>query len=261
MTLRSQLGKARQFLLSAVHRRPMSLAKGRPVVSFCFDDFPRTAYTVGGPILKSYGARGTYYAAAGLMEKQTELGEQFARADLKSLLTEGHELACHTFSHISCRGTPLSAFERDVKKGRLAIGEMTGHDPVNFAYPFGHVTLSAKKSIGMQMESCRSIYGGWNGPTVDLNLLRANSLYGDVDEFAQAESLLDKTQYGGWLIFYTHDIRQSPTMFGCTPRLLERTISVALERGFRICTVREVVTSGRSDVCVKSGTASNGYFI
>ena len=110
MSLRSQLGKVRQLLLSASHPRQVSLANREPVVTFCFDDFPRTAYSVGGAILTRFGARGTYYAALGLMNTENDLGDQFTRRDLDSLLADGHELACHTFSHISCRGVPLSSF-------------------------------------------------------------------------------------------------------------------------------------------------------
>ncbi len=242
MSLRSQLGKARQLLLSASHPRQISLANREPVVTFCFDDFPRTAYSVGGAILTRFGARGTYYAALGLMNTKSDLGDQFTREDLDSLLADGHELACHTFSHISCRGVPLSTFERDVQKGRDAIREMTGRDPSNFAYPFGHVTIAAKKQIGKQMESCRGTYGGVNGPVADMNLLRANDLYGDIDRFPEMRSLLEENEQSrGWLIFYTHDVRENRSRFGCTPALLEKTAAYAVQRGYRIVPVGQAI--------------------
>jgi hypothetical protein len=78
------------------------------------------------------------------------------------------------------------------------------------------------------MDSCRGIDGGINGSTTDLNLLRANSLYGDVDQFAASESLLsENVRRGGWLIFYTHDVRLNPSPYGCTPALLDKTVSLA----------------------------------
>ncbi|MFZ0863163.1 MAG: polysaccharide deacetylase family protein, partial [Candidatus Sulfotelmatobacter sp.] len=204
---------------------------------------------VGGAILTSVGARGTYYAAPGLMETKNELGDQFTRRDLESLLADGHELGSHTFNHISCRSAKLSTFEGDVKRGRAALIEIAGRDPVNFAYPFGHVTVAAKNKLGMQMKSCRGIYPGWNGRVSDLNLLRANSLYGDADGLSEVEALLaDSTQGRGWLIFYTHDVRPSPTQFGCTPELLEKTVCATLERGFRIMPVEEVLACDQA-VC------------
>ncbi len=82
MSVRSQLGVVRTRILSALYRRCVSLGNNGPIVSFTFDDFPRSAYTVGGAILEEFGARGTYYATAGLMNRSNELGELFVRDDV-----------------------------------------------------------------------------------------------------------------------------------------------------------------------------------
>lgn len=242
MSLRSGLGAMRRRLLSSFGSRIAPLTSERPLVSFCFDDFPRTAYRSGGAILKRFEARGTYYAAPGLMNSCNDLGEQFTQSDLESLITEGHELGCHTSSHISCRKVSLEVFNSDVQRGRASLLKLTGCDPVDFAYPFGHVTLAAKATIGSQMKSCRGIYGGVNRGSVDLNLLRANSLYGNCDKAGEYGSLFS---LGGnrdsWLIFYTHDVRETPSPFGCTPALLEEVVSMAVASGFQIATVQDVI--------------------
>jgi peptidoglycan/xylan/chitin deacetylase (PgdA/CDA1 family) len=242
MTLRSQLGRLRAEMLSAVHSRPLPLHNQGPVVSFCFDDFPRTAYTTGGAILKSCGVCGTYYAAPGLMNTTNELGDQFRQEDIDSLLADGHELGCHTFSHVSCRAVSPRSFESDVLKGRQVIRTLTGCDVGNFAYPYGHVSIRSKKQIGALMSSCRGIYGGINDIDADLNLLRANSLYGDVDQYSRFESLLTaNVARRGWLIFYTHDVRRNPSAFGCTPALLDQTVALASESGCRIASIKEAL--------------------
>ena len=239
----ARLGSLRRRLLSSLYTRPTRLSNQVPIVSFCFDDFPRTSYTAGGAILKSFAARGTYYAAMGLVNTANELGEQFRREDLHGLLADGHELACHTFSHISCRAATFGAFEADVRKGCDAIRELTGSETLNFAYPYGHVTLKAKKKIGGQMRSSRGIYGGLNAERADLNLLRANRLYGDVDQFASVARLLEEnTRSRCWLIFYTHDVRANPSQFGCTPALLAATVSLALNSGSRIAPIEDVIS-------------------
>lgn len=228
MTLRSQLGQLRSSVLSTVHTRPLPLGDRGPVVSFCFDDFPRSAFGAGGAILKSFGVRGTYYAALGLMDSTNALGDQLTRADIDRLLRDGHELGCHTFQHSSCRQVPLAAFEQDVTRGREAIRELTGSDAANFAYPYGHVSVKAKRRIGSRMSSARGIYGGVNAPVADLNLLRANSLYGDIDQSPAVEALLTENRARqGWLIFYTHDVRPNPSPFGCTPALFDRAVALA----------------------------------
>jgi peptidoglycan/xylan/chitin deacetylase (PgdA/CDA1 family) len=242
MIVKTPLGGFRRQLLSYFHRRLLPLEHRAAAVSFCFDDFPRTAYTAGGSILKSYDCRGTYYASLGLLNTTNELGEQMRPDDLESVLADGHELGSHTFSHSSCRRVPSDVFEKDVIKGRETIRRITGCDAASFAYPYGHVTLSAKAAIGKHMNSCRGIYGGVNRPTADLNLLRANSLYGDLDQSATAESLLqDNQRVHGWLIFYTHDVCRNPSRFGCTPALLDKVVSLAVEMGLRIAPIGEIV--------------------
>jgi peptidoglycan/xylan/chitin deacetylase (PgdA/CDA1 family) len=242
MSVRSQLGVLRKRLLCSVHTRPVSLNNSSPAVSFCFDDFPRSAYVVGGPVLKQFGAHGTYYTSLGLMNTSNELGDQFRSYDIEPLLADGHELGCHTFSHYSCRNVSRHTFEDDVYKGREAVEKMSGSSAANFAYPYGHVTAQLKKRIGSRMTSCRGIYAGINQTTADLNLLRANSLYGDVDQFAGAKTLLSQVgEQGGWLIFYTHDVRPNPSPFGCTPALLEKCVSAAAKMGFSLISVGKML--------------------
>jgi peptidoglycan/xylan/chitin deacetylase (PgdA/CDA1 family) len=242
VSVRSGLSAARRRVLCALYKHNMPLGDRGPIVSFTFDDFPRTAYSAGGAILEQFGARGTYYTAMGLMNTANELGEQFRSDDLDSLLEKGHELASHTFSHISCRSVSCPAFRADVEKGRKAIKEVTGCRPANFAYPFGHVTLQAKGTLGASLTSARSIVPGFNGPQVDLNLLRANSLYGAADQAAKAEDLIvENAQRKTWLIFYTHDVQRKPSPYGCTPELLQAVVSCVVLSGCRILTVREAL--------------------
>src|ERR1017187_7255758 len=243
MTPRSVLSALHRQALCSLHTRPVPWGSRGPIVSFSFDDFPRTAYVVGGAILKSLGVRGTYYAAAGLMSTSNKLGEQFCFEDIHSLLQEGHELASHTFSHISCRSVSGSIYQDDVDRGRKGIADVAGvADSGNFAYPFGDVTLKIKRTLGPRMCSSRSIIPGLNGPDVDLNLLRANRLYGDLDQFGEArELILENEKRKSWLIFYSHDVCPRPSQYGCTPSLLESTVSFAISRGCRVLTVRGVL--------------------
>src|SRR5437870_5577238 len=73
------------------------------VASFTFDDFPKSALTVGGAILEKYEARATYYTAMQLAGTQNHLGPMFEVDDIAAAHRAGHEIACHTFSHLGCR--------------------------------------------------------------------------------------------------------------------------------------------------------------
>src|SRR5277367_2947024 len=106
MSLRTSLGDAHRAFLRGVARREARIENDRPYVSFTFDDFPKTALTVGGKILEDSGARGTYYAAPGLMGTISEVGLNFDKEDLQQLIASGHELGNHTYSHVHARRTP-----------------------------------------------------------------------------------------------------------------------------------------------------------
>jgi peptidoglycan/xylan/chitin deacetylase (PgdA/CDA1 family) len=242
MSVRSQMGAVRRKVLSSLYCRKASFASHEPIVSFTFDDFPRTAYSTGGAILEQFEARGTYYAAPGLMNTVNELGEQFNPDDLHALLEKEHELASHTFSHLSSRAVSSSAFLSDVEKGRRTLEEVVGFESGNFSYPYGHVTVNSKRVVAPTLASARGIYSGLNGSEFDLNLLRANALYGGMERARWAADLIgENVKEKSWLIFYTHDVRSAPSPFGCTPDLLEAAVLSAVQTGSRILTVREAL--------------------
>lgn len=243
MRFRSQAGNVRRRILSSLCRRPVPLGARGPIVTFCFDDFPRNALTIGAPILESFGAHVTYYVAMSLMNSGNDLGEQFRHEDLGSLLCRGHELASHTFSHLSARRVSYDDFEDDVKRGEEAIrASVGGPTSGNFAYPYGDVTLGPKRKLGPKFISCRGTFPGLNGPDLDLNLLRANSLYGDVDRLDAVKRLIvENEEKNRWLIFYSHDVASKPSRFGCTPKLLEATCSFATVHHARFMTVAQVM--------------------
>ena len=225
--------------ISQLQRREYLPADREPVVSFTFDDFPRSALEVGGAVLRSYGANGTYYAAMGLMGLTRGVGEQPCAEDLKQLLVDGHELGSHTFSHLSCRSTPLKVYQADAQKGREAVVNLTDKAwPHHFCYPYGHFTRRVIRRVSTGMTTCRCTIGGINVSPLNLHLLRANNLYSDTFDSGVIEQLFRITiQRRGWLIFYTHDIRDAPSSWGCRPAQFETVVRLAARMGVRILTV------------------------
>jgi peptidoglycan/xylan/chitin deacetylase (PgdA/CDA1 family) len=239
MSLHKRLGDIRRQVWCSLSKRTVPLEQKGPIVSFTFDDFPRSAYLTAAPILESCGARGTYYVSMSLMNTVNELGEQFRMEDLLALTEMGHELGSHTFRHLSAQKVSCADFARDVKRGEEALCKATGR-PVsrNFAYPYGETTLTTKRRLGPGLRSCRGTCQGLNGPRVDLNLLRANPLYGDIDAIKSAEKLIEACEIQrSWLIFYSHDVSDHPSPYGCTPELLEAVCSFAAKRSVRFLTV------------------------
>lgn len=239
MSLRNRLGDIRRKVWCSFSKRTVSLGQKGPIVSFTFDDFPRSAYLSGAPILESYGARGTYYVSMSLMGTLNNLGEQFRLGDLVALAGRGHEIGSHTFSHLSAQNVDCADFIQNVQKGERAIRSAMGRSPSgNFAYPYGAITLTTKRRVGPGMRSCRGTCRGLNGPQIDLNLLRANPLYGDISAIKLAQKLIQECETRrSWLIFYSHDVSGHPSPYGCTPELVEAVCSFAAKRNVRFLTV------------------------
>src|ERR1700692_4118138 len=49
---------------------PLQLPDTGPMVSFTFDDVPKSAATVGAPMLEEYNGRGTFYVAGALTDQR-----------------------------------------------------------------------------------------------------------------------------------------------------------------------------------------------
>ena len=89
----SYLARARQRLqveaTRALFRRQLAVRTPVPLISFTFDDFPRSAFLEAGSILTRYDIRGTYYVSLSLVGKQSQMGPMFQPEDLKELARSG----------------------------------------------------------------------------------------------------------------------------------------------------------------------------
>ena len=72
------------------------------VISFTFDDFPASAAHIGAEIIERFGARATFYSSFSNSGLDSPSGNIASAADAVDLDARGHEIGCHTFSHMDC---------------------------------------------------------------------------------------------------------------------------------------------------------------
>lgn len=205
-----------------------------PIISFSFDDAPRTAYTHGGEILKSYRADATYYVSLGMLESDSPSGPIASLDDLQRAVKEGHELGCHTFDHKNPWETKPELFVQSVFKNRQALSEIFRELAfTTFAYPICGPRPATKRRIGKLFRCCRGGGQTFNARTTDLNFLKAFFL--DVrngDTIDTVKKLVDEnTESRGWLIFATHDIDDNPSRYGCSKKFLGEVVAHAASSG------------------------------
>jgi len=236
---RSLYGKLRRRLARMMNVRPARLDLTRPMISFTFDDAPSSAASTGAAILERHGARGTYFICAGLMGGSSHLGTYTRVDEVKALAAAGHEIACHTFSHLDCGKARGRDIARELDRNQQALRNMHLPPSRTFAYPYGDVSPQAKTVLDTRYLASRALHHGLITTGTDLNQTPAVGIEGADGEATALHWLRKAAAAPAWLVLYTHDVRDNPSDWGCTPDALERLVTSACEMGFEIVTYAE----------------------
>ena len=112
----------------------------------------------------------------------------------------------------------------------------------NFAYPFGYGSFVRKHQLRSAFQSCRSIMPGVNSGAVDLQFLRALPLIDRRIDRDAIERAFDEAQTtNGWLIFYSHDVADRPSLYGCSPALMNHALEAAGRRKIPVLNMAEAL--------------------
>src|SRR5262249_35873500 len=149
----------------------------RPMLSICFDDFPSSAALVGAPLLERHGAQGSFYAAAGLEGEAGPCGAHFSWDDARTLVANGHEIGCHTHSHIDCARVANVDVLAECALNSSAFAAHGIAAPRTLAYPYGETQLAQKYALTSRFVAARGVLPGLNVGRVDMMQLRACPLY------------------------------------------------------------------------------------
>lgn len=219
----------------AMPRRRADFVPEAPIVSFTFDDAAASALA-GARILESHGARGTFYIAGGLVGAMHDGLPMLGARDCRALVEAGHELGCHTFSH----GTPKQLmwnFSGELSRNvEFFSGVMEG-PPRNFAYPYGLSAPWIRGTLSRRFRTSRGIDGGVNRRGTDLDRLAAVEIRPDVADDELRGWIDSAVVHPGWLIYFTHDVSDTPSPFGCRPEVLEGLVDHAARLGCEVLTI------------------------
>jgi len=234
--------KNRSFLFE---RRSFKINSNNAFISFTFDDFPQSAYAVGGRILKKYRIRGTYYVSFGLMGRASPVGRIFSMEDLRELIADGHELGCHTYDHFDSWEAIPGSFENSIIRNKDALRNIFPDESFkSIAYPKNHPHPQIKRIAGRHYECCRGGGQTFNIGKIDLNLIKSCFIDKINNENKRTlKMLIDRNKKNkGWLVFSTHDVRENHSDFGCKPEFFEEVVEYAVQSGASIFPVHETFT-------------------
>lgn len=240
--------KVRHRLAMHLHVDRFRLRNAVPMVSFTFDDLPKSAVTTGAGLLEAHGVRGTFYVSGGLVGVGTEDWASGDANDVLALYRRGHEIGCHTFSHQRTCDLDEASLADEIARNRDYFHALDPSIEIDsFAYPFGYGSFARKSQLKDQFQTCRGIVPGVNARSADLQFLRAMPLIdGQIDREGIERAFDDAQTNNGWLIFYGHDVTDRPSRYGCSPALLSHALEAAARRKIPALTMAEAMRCARA---------------
>ncbi len=237
----SLLGKVQRRLTQWRTAQPMRKGPSKTIVTFTFDDFPRSAAENGAKLLEDAGAKGTFYACSSMMDQTNIMGDLFTKEDLLSLYKSGHEIGAHTHSHLDCAQADSSIALDDIDTNLAALKELGIISEITqFAYPYGETQRRLKVALKNRFQTARGVLAGQNKQGSDLMQLRSYELDNNPANAQRAlHAIKTSVDTPSWIIIFTHDVRNEHSPFGTSPATLQSLINAAQEIDADILTMGE----------------------
>jgi peptidoglycan/xylan/chitin deacetylase (PgdA/CDA1 family) len=247
-------GKVSRLLARKIVSRKLPLNNARPLVSFSFDDVPESACTTGAALLEEHRTRGTYYVSAAGCGAAGYCGRLASADILKALAVRGHDIGCHTYSHVAVARVGRQRLTAELSRNAAFLRNIGNvHAPYNFAYPYGEYSFGTKLYLQDRFASCRSLRPGVNFGSADLGALKSFELQNaSIDRRDIAAIVAETVRLNGWLIFACHDVAAAPSPFGVTPDLFAFALKTARDAGCQLANVRDALLILRGRVVYPS---------
>ena len=238
---RGLAARVRRRIVPHLGRRDVALHMDRPVVSFTFDDVPASVPEHALPVLEREGWRGTLYVATGLIGLTNHHGRMMSAAEIREAAARGHEIGAHSHRHIDYGTASAAVIAEDMRMAGDTLAEVGVREPTAFAWPYGEASAQAKRRLGARYGSLRGTRQITHRTCADLNQLGSYRLFSGryFDELHAAIGELGRAP--GWLTLFTHDVRERPSPWGCTPGEFEAVVAAVKRVGAAVLPVGAAV--------------------
>lgn len=172
-------------------------------ITFSYDDGDKADRRLV-EIFNNYGMKATFNLIPSRFDGETVVSS----GELRSLY-DGHEIACHSYSHPHLARLPLTGQSREIALGRLSLERLSGRLVRGMATPYGEKnddTLIAMKAAGMAYCRNAGVSGGLSVPADLLDWTPSCHHTGApaVIEKFRNEWIHQPWQYGGLLFIWGH---------------------------------------------------------
>jgi len=229
------IDKASRFAARGLSRSALP-GLNESIITFSFDDCPASAIQNAVPLLEAEGWRATIFVACGLCETVNHLGQHISLSDIVEIHNQGHEIADHTYSHISAHRVSTDDYIADIERNQKTLKQLGLPPSRHFAYPFGHVTPSLKRSLESRFETMRGVLTPTHA-TQDSNLLKGVRVYSGQRYQEVLKQIENAKTRPIWLHLFTHDVRENPSDYGCTGEEFKTVVAAVKDSGISVMTV------------------------
>lgn len=222
-------------------KRSLAIKLDNPIVSLTFDDCPKSVIETAIPAIEDEGWQASLYVAMGLCGTTNHLGLHMSEGDVKAAYANGHEIGGHTLNHINVATVSSSNFKEEIEKNQTKLVELGIPASQTFAYPYGETNLAAKNYVTETFSGARGIRGHVHRSSVDLNQIGSKCLYSGQHFENLLREISTLRQNPGWMTIYTHDVRDNPSPFGCTPGEFLQVVSTIKSSGAQVMPVASAI--------------------
>lgn len=179
-------------------------------IALTFDDGPHPVWTeklLDG--LKARGIRATFFVIGQSAERYPEL--------IQRMVDEGNQVGNHTYSHVQLTACNESSALEEIRRTQEVIYQAAGFDARYIRPPFGswNETLQEETSLEAVL---------WDVDPYDWKVQNTDAV---------VQSILKQTEDGS--IILLHDVYETSVEAAL------KTADIFLERGYRFCTVDEIM--------------------
>lgn len=222
-------------------QKSLPIKLDRPVVSFTFDDCPRSALKHGVPALDAQGWRSSFYLCCGLFGQTNHFGLHMDTDDAKAVAANGHEVGNHSWHHYDASAHSLADFQADILMNEEGFANIGLPQSQTFAYPYGETYPALKSWMGTQFKGARGILPVTHNTQSDLNQIGSYPLFSGAAYERLLNQLGQLEKHPGWLTIFTHDISDTPTPWGCTPQNFLSVVEKVKQIGALVLPLAEAI--------------------
>ena len=221
-----------------------------PLITVTFDDGWQSIYESALPLLQKHGIRTTQYVLTGTADN----AEYVSWDQIAQMQKAGHEIGCHTVSHVDLTTLDDATLEGELKFCKDELTKRFG--PItSFASPYGASNPRTVNAIKRYFDTHRNTNGDpSNGVTdVDVNVPenfdRFNIIGFTVRHETKVSELQKLVEYAktrnAWVVLTYHQADEGGSQFNVNPPNLDKQFAYLSKTNVRIVTMSEALRATR----------------